>query len=134
MSEQDLNKSLLNLIMDQEFVQIVVKFLKIDNRIKEIMTELKELKSERKQYEESVLDLMSKTNQEVLNISSGGSLRKSVSKTKGALKQDYIAQILTEFTKSKEEAMVITEQLMTNRPLNERTYLKRTNPRKGKDT
>ena len=86
--------------MDQEFVQIVVKFLKIDNRIKEIMTELKELKSERKQYEESVLDLMSKTNQEVLNISSGGSLRKSVSKTKGALKQDYIAQILTEFTKS----------------------------------
>ena len=134
MSEQDLNKSLLNLIMDQEFVQIVVKFLKIDNRIKEIMTELKELKSERKQYEESVLDLMSKTNQEVLNISSGGSLRKSVSKTKGALKQDYIAQILTEFTKSKEEAMVITEQLMTNRPLNERTYLKRTNPRNGKDT
>jgi hypothetical protein len=118
--------------MDQEFVQIVVKFLKLDSRIKETVNSLKELKSERKQYEEAILNLMSKNNQEILNISSGGSLRKSVSKTKGALKQDYITQVLTEFTKNKNEAMVITEQLMNNRPLNERTYLKRTNPRKDK--
>jgi len=118
--------------MDNEFVQIVVKWLKADDKIKELSKQVKELKEEKKQYEEYILGEMKSSNQEILNMSSGGSIRRSISKTKGSLKQEYIKQILTEYTKDNNEANLITESLMNNRPITERTYLKRTVPRKPK--
>lgn len=119
--------------MDQEFVQLVIKWVKLDDKIKEHMVQIKEMKEEKKQLEELVLTAMGKTSQDVLNLSSGGTLRKSVSKTKAPLTTEYINQILTEYTKDKSEAIFITESLMSKRPLNERTYLKRSAPRKPKD-
>ena len=116
--------------MSEEFIQTVVKWIKLDDKVKELTTQIRELREEKKQYEEYILTSMKSTNQDVLNMSSGGTLRASVSKTKGPLKQDYIRQVLTEFTKDQEKATIITESLMNNRPLTERSYLKRSAPRK----
>jgi hypothetical protein len=119
--------------MSDEFKQLVIKWLKLDETIKKEIIRLKEMKEEKKEYEELILGFMSKTNQDVLNISTGGALRKTISKTKGALKQEYITNTLTEYIKDKEQAFILTESIMNNRPINERQYLKRTLPRKSKE-
>jgi hypothetical protein len=119
--------------MSEEFKQLVVKWLKLDESIKKELVRLKEMKEEKKEYESLVLAFMDKSNQDVLNISTGGALRKTVSKTKGSLKQEYINSVLAEFTKDKNQALILTESIMNNRPITERQYLKRTNPRKPKE-
>jgi hypothetical protein len=119
--------------MSEEFKQLVIKWLKLDESIKKDIIRMKEMKEEKKEYEELILGFMSKTNQDVLNISTGGALRKTISKTKGALKQEYITNALSEVIKDKDKALILTESIMNNRPITERQYLKRTNPRKSKD-
>jgi seryl-tRNA synthetase len=115
--------------MDQEFVEKVVKWIKIDDKIKQLILQTRELKQEKKQLEETILNTMKTSDEDVINMSSGGTLRLSVSKTKSGLKQDYIQEILSQYTKDPQEAVAITEMLMTNRPIREREYLKRSNPR-----
>ena len=118
---------------EAKFVENVKSWLRADDKVKELTIALKELKEEKKDLEEDILKYMNSSNQDTLNISTGGTLRKSVSKTKSAIKQEYINQILTQFTKSQDEAQVITNAIITNRPLKERTYLKRNAPRKSKE-
>jgi hypothetical protein len=116
---------------EQKFVENVKQWLKLDNKVKELTITLKEYKEERKDLEEDIIKYMSTTEQDVLNISTGGTLRKSTSKTKGSIKHDYINQILTKFTKSQQEAETITNAILENRPVKERVYLKRNAPRKS---
>jgi len=118
---------------DAKFVEDVKRWLKLDDKVKELINTMKELKEERKDLEEDILKYMGKSNQDILNISTGGTLRKSVSKTKGAIRHEYINDILNKFTKSQDEAKIITEAIITNRPVKERTYLKRNSARKGKE-
>lgn len=120
--------------MDEaKFVEDVKNWLKLDDKVRELTLLLKEYKEEKKNLEEDILKYMHSTEQDTLNISTGGTLRKSISKTKGAIKQEYISQILDKFTKSHEEAELITNAILDNRPLKERMYLKRNAPRKKGD-
>lgn len=115
--------------MDQQFVEKVIKWMKIDDTIKQTTLRLRELKQEKKSLEEGILDIMKCSEEDVINISSGGTLRRSVSKMKGGLKHDYIQEVLAKYTNNPEEASIMTDMLMTNRPVKEREYLKRSNPR-----
>jgi seryl-tRNA synthetase len=118
---------------DAKFVENVKKWLKLDDQIREYTQIIKECKELRKELEEEIINYMHTQDQTVVNMASGGTLRASTSKVKGAIKHEYIQQILTEFTKSQEEAKVITQAIINNRPLKERVYLKRNSARKTKD-
>jgi L-asparaginase/Glu-tRNA(Gln) amidotransferase subunit D len=112
-----------------QFIELVRKWVKIDDHIKEEMIRLREKKEEKKELEEKILNIMKQTDQDVLNISTGGTLRMSVSKTKSGLKEEYLREAITKFTKSQDEATIMTQAIMNDRPVNERTYLKRCRPR-----
>ena len=118
--------------VSDKFISSVIKWVKLDDRCRELAKELKEVRDQKKGMEDDILSMMTQQEQEVLNLSTGGSLRRSVSKCKGGLKEDYIRQILNSFTKNMDEAVVITEAILKNRPVQERTYLKRCLPKKKK--
>ena len=71
----------------QEFVDIVVRWLKLDDKIRLTMEKLKEYRDEKKQYEDTILSAMGQMDENVITISSG-KLRRNTSKTKGALKHE----------------------------------------------
>jgi predicted CopG family antitoxin len=115
---------------EEDFVGMVIQWVKLDDKIRGLAQEMKEMKEEKKQYEEFILEFMNRENQDVLNISSGGTLRKSVSRSKGGIKEDHISTVLMKFTNDQHEASKITHAIMSDRPQTERVYLKRCNPRK----
>lgn len=115
---------------NDEFISYVVKWVKLDDQARELTTAVKDIRNKKKELEDSILSMMSDTNQDVLNLSSGGSLRKSTSRCKSGLKEEYIRDVLAKFTRDYDEATIITEKLMKDRPVQERSYLKRCLPKK----
>lgn len=120
---------MISAYMNSEFIEAVRQWVKIDDTIRENTLVLREKKEERKSLEKQILEIMKKTDQNVLNISSGGTLRLSVSKTKSGLKEDYLREVLTKLTHSVDQAALMTNEIMSSRPTTERTYLKRCQPR-----
>jgi len=119
-----------------EFKELVVTWVTIDDSIRETNAKLKELKDEKKQFEQSILDYLEKIGENVIEISDG-KLRRNVSKTKGALKHEIIQSALTECVNDSEKAFQMTNYIMNKRPVVERINLKRTKnrgPRKNKNS
>lgn len=121
------------MIVDEKtFIDLVRKWVKNDDSIRQANLELRKKKEEKKEMEKEILAFMKKTDQDVLNISSGGTLRMTVSKTKGSLKEEYLRNILGRFTANPDEASAMVDTILRDRPLTERVYLKRSQPRAKK--
>ena len=115
----------------QEFQEMVVNWVKIDDKIRELNARVKDLKDEKKEYEEFVLEYMQKIEHNVINISDG-KLRLNKSTTKAPLKEETITQSLLDVTKDKHKAEQLTKYIFENRPTQTRVNLKRTKMRKKK--
>ena len=111
-----------------EFEQTVIKWLQLDDKAKELTKAMKDIKLEKKECETKILSYMGANDTDVLELSSGN-LRKSVSSTKGALKQEYIHQALIERVKDPQDIECILNSIVEKRAINQRTYLKRCNKR-----
>ena len=116
----------------EEFIEMVKAYVKLDDEIRKHQNKIKELKNERKDYEEFVLEYMNKIGEKSINIT-GGKLRQNKSKTKIGLKQDYIQNALYELTKDSTKSVQMTKYIMDKRPVIERVNLKRTKARKKKN-
>ena len=112
----------------QEFKQKVLKWLDIDDEIREIRAKTKELATEKKQYEEYILSFLENVNEKELNVRDG-KLRKNISKTKAPLNKANIQKALTDIVKDKTKATTMTEHIINSRPVVERINLKRTKNR-----
>jgi len=104
--------------------EMIVNWLSLDDKIKEISNGLKELNNEKKQFESYILDYMTKLNKPIIDTSSG-KLIKNESKTKKALKEDMVIGALTEITGDKVKASEFTKFIFDKRPEVENTRLKR---------
>lgn len=115
--------------MSEEFISAVRRWVKVDDTIRDITVALRKEKEERKKLEETILEFMKKSEQDVLSISTGGSLRRTVTKAKSGLKQDYLREVMGRYTQNPDEVVKV---ILEGRPVTEREYLKRTHPRVSK--
>ena len=115
----------------EEFVEVVKNWVRIDDEIREYTNKIKNLKNDKKEFEEFILDFMDKINENVISIT-GGKLRKNKSQTKTPLKEESIKNSLYNITKNNEKSVQMTKYIMENRPSVERVNLKRTKFRKEK--
>jgi hypothetical protein len=122
-----------NIVIDEKmFKEMVLKWIKLDDKITTINEGLKELKTEKKQYENHIISFMDQQNEDTIKLSSG-KLKKNVLTTKGAIKEDIIQEAIEEFTKDSEKATQLTKFIIEKRELTERVSLKRLNERKKKE-
>ena len=112
-----------------EFLETVVNWLSIDDKIHDLTGTIKELKDQKKIHEENILAYLNITQQDFVQTL-GGNLRKSTSVTKGALKTEYIQEAVKEITQNEEQATKLVHTIMQKRPVTERVYLKKCNKRK----
>ena len=110
--------------LKKKFKKIVVSWVELDDKIKLINSELKNIKDEKKQYEEFILSFMEKYNENMITLSNG-SLKKNISHTKESIKEEMIQEAIQEYTKDLEEAYTITQKIIQKRQINEKVTLKR---------
>jgi hypothetical protein len=116
--------------LKKKFKKIVISWVELDDKIKLINSELKNIKDEKKQYEEFILSFMEKYNENMITLSNG-SLKKNISQTKESIKEEMIQEAIQEYTKDIEEAYSITQKIFQKRQINEKVTLKRqTNKKK----
>lgn len=112
----------------EEFKEVVVNWVKIDDDIRSLNQKIKDLKDEKKEFEVFILEYMNTINENVINISDG-KLRLNRSKTKAPLKEENIQSALLDITKDSNKALELTKYIFQSRPLTERVNLKRTKNR-----
>ncbi len=103
----------------------VLEWIKIDDNIKSIRSAVKELTTEKKEYEEKILSYLTEVEEESVAIKDG-ILSKNVSKTKAPLKKETIYNSLVELVGDANKATTMTEHIINSRPDVQRTNLKRT--------
>ena len=129
MSEQNENNQETNSNQDnqekQEIKEMIKSWLETDEKIEALNKQLKELKDEKKQFENFIIDYMDE-NKNIEISGSGGKLKKMIQKSKSGFNEKVIITGLTEITKGDEtKAKDITKIIAQKRETKEKTYLKR---------
>lgn len=116
----------------EDLKEMIINWLSLDDKIKEISTTVKDLNIEKKQFESYILDYMTKLNKATIDTTSG-KLMKDEKKTKKGLKEDIVTSALAEITGDKVKAAEFTKYIFDKRPEVESVKLKRMRlPIKGK--
>lgn len=113
------------------FNESVVKFVTLDDKIREREKEIRELKSLRKPFEAHILKCLEELDQNIIEITNG-KLRKNKAETKSPLTRDIIRNAIEESIQDKEEVDKIITRMDEMRPNNVRINLKRTLSRVNK--
>jgi hypothetical protein len=104
--------------------EMIINWLALDDKIKEISATVKDMNLEKKQFESYILDYMTKLNKPTIDTTSG-KLIKDEKKTKKGLKEDMVATALTEITGDKHKAAEFTKYIFDKRPEVDNIKLKR---------
>ena len=113
---------------DLQFKKAVKAYVECDNDIKEINDKKKELNDEKKQLEEYMIEYMTKNKHEEILISDG-TLHLAFTKSKGALKKEYVQDRISKYTDTS-KAVTITEDIFENRPITEKAKIQRKGKKK----
>jgi len=109
----------------QEIKEMIKSWEEADDQIAELNKKLKDLKDEKKQYENFIIDYMEENHNIEVNCT-GGKIKKAVSKSKSGFNEKVIIVGLTEITKGDEtKAKDITKIISQKRETKEKTYLKK---------
>ena len=57
---------------ESKFVENVKKWIKLDDKVRELVLLIKELKEEKKDIEEEIIKYMQENSEDVINMNSGG--------------------------------------------------------------
>jgi hypothetical protein len=123
--ETNLNDVTTNTPTDEEIKKMIKSWVEADEKIDALNKALKDLKDEKKQYENFIIDYMEENHN--IEVTSGGSkIKKAVSKSRAGFNEKVIITGLTEITKGDEtKAKDITKIISQKREMKEKTYLKK---------
>ncbi len=115
-----------------DFKNKVLKWLAIDDQIREMRAKSKDLTKQKKEHEEFILSFLENVGEKELAVSDG-KLRRNVSKSKKPISKEWIQKSLNQLIQDKTKANTITEHIINNRETVERVNLKRTKNRGPRD-
>ena len=107
-----------------EYKEMVKSWLDADEKINSFMKALKDLKDEKKQYENYIIEYMEENNNSEITITDG-KLKKTLQKSKAGFNEKVIISALSEITKDEIKAKDITKVISQKRETKEKTFLKK---------
>ena len=108
----------------EEYKEMVKSWLDADEKINSFMKALKDLKDEKKQYENYIIEYMEENNNSEITIADG-KLKKTLQKSKAGFNEKVIISALSEITKDEIKAKDITKVISQKRETTEKTFLKK---------
>lgn len=123
MSENEQNEENQNNPQFQ-YKEMVKSWLETDEKISKLTTTLKELKDEKKQYENYIIDYMEENHNVEVSVPEG-KIKKAMLKSKGGFNEKVIITGLAEITKDETKAKDITKVISQKRENKEKIYLKK---------
>lgn len=131
--EQDINSHMQHKASEyqdshnsQVITEAVVKYVGIDNIIREKEKELKELKNQKKPKEEQILSYLEQSNVDEICITDG-SLKKNKTQTKSSLTPEIIKEALSEKISNEEDVNALLNRIDELRSKTTKVNLKRVN-------
>ena len=106
------------------YKEMVKSWIETDTKINKLMTTLKELKDEKKQYENYIIDYMEENHNVEVSVPEG-KLKKAVIKSKGGFNEKVIITGLSEITKDETKAKDITKVISQKRENKEKIFLRK---------
>lgn len=121
---------------DPEKLKTVIKmFLFVDEEFATMAAKMKDLRDEKKQYEEYILTYMEDTQKNEIIAEKGVKLNKKVTMNKAKPKEEDVYNVLKEVFKDEDVAQKVTEKIYDSMPDVEDIKLKKDDPeKKGKKT
>ena len=108
----------------EKLINSIKHWVHLDDKVRKLKEEVKELNDEKKEHEELVLAELEKMEEQVINISDG-KLRRNVTKSQAPLKKEEIQKTIFEFTKDEQKTFDMIEKIMASRQVTEKVNLKR---------
>ena len=147
MTNDNISRSAKQTYIQNELYERIIKYLKLDDMIKEKQKEIshhiKILKEKKQDMEKFIIGYLDQEKEDFVKIEGEGKLTKTVSVTKGAIKPDNIKQTLFKSIKDnnlmnddsriQEFLLAILLDIDNNRPRKTRTYIKRSKEKKPTD-
>lgn len=109
--------------------EIIKMFLFVDDKCAELSAQAKDLREEKKQYEEYILTYMEDTQKKELN-ECGVKLNKQIKERKEKPKQEDVFKSLIEVFKDEDVARKVTEKIYDSMPIVEDVKLVKNDPKK----
>lgn len=122
-SEEEKNK-LAGIKITKEFQENVIKYVKLDDLIKQKQEELNELKEQLKPCEQYIIACLDTLNESEIGITNGSLIKKKVEK-KSPLNQDMIKSALSEKIKDANAVEEIMKLMENKRGVSTKVDLKR---------
>lgn len=120
--------------VNTEFKNTIKNFVGIDDQIRTLQNQIKELKRQKTQFSKNIVTYMSQNNLENTNINiSDGKLKVVQSKRQVAVNKPYAIKVLTEYFQDSEEATKVASLIFDNREFKFTKNLKRTVNKKSKN-
>lgn len=116
-------------IKEEQFKEIIKKFMEIDDEVKEKEKELRNLRNQKKPLETIILNYLEKTGEDVVETTSG-KLRLKKSETKTALSEEIIQDAISKKIADPSKIKEIMTEVDTARPKTVKVNLKRSAPAK----
>jgi hypothetical protein len=111
--------------ISQEFVNIVKKYLEIDDVIHSHKETIKSLNDTKKEYEDKIISYLTSINEHIITINDN-KLKLNITKSKGSIKKNNIEDTLKNYFNDNIKIKQITETIINNLPTKEKKSLKRT--------
>jgi hypothetical protein len=108
----------------EKLISSIKHWVHLDDKVRKLKEEIKDLNDEKKTHEELVLAELEKMEEQTINISDG-KLRRNVTKTQAPLKKEEIQKTIFEFTKDEQKTFDMIEKIMASRQVTEKVNLKR---------
>lgn len=124
-SSEENEKELKQIKITKEFQENIIKYVKLDDLIKQKQEELTELKNQLKPCEQYILTSLESLNETSIGITNGSIIKKSVEK-KSALSSDMIKAALLEKVADANAVEDIIKSMESKRTVTVKADLKRT--------
>lgn len=148
LTNQDIQRKATNSFVQNELLERITKYLKIDSKIKEKQKEVREymrtMKEQKESMEKYIIKYLEDVNEEFIKIDGEGKLVRTQTITRGAINNENIKTSVGNSLKKENIKLddktfmsliqTILEQVETNRPKKTRTYIKRTKEKKNEPT
>jgi hypothetical protein len=126
--EEDEKDDGLNIDIDV-LKKMVVKWLKLDDKIKDLNKEVKDMKSEKSQMEDKILLFMDNNEQNEIEVKND-KLEKKKSESKEPINEEYIKKCLIKSIDDVETVDKLTNIIINNREITEKYKLARKGQKK----